>query len=225
MARRATNSKAEPVAPKNVTPHETLDERLLHRMIFFTDAVFAIVLTLMVLDLKPPPFDSPWHDPMGVRSMEQHFFVLALSFGVISIFWLAHLTTTRRMVHFDWPTAVANLAFLFPVCLLPFATSWLGRDINSHFPWGMYCGVMIVTSIANIALVLVVSRGGGRLIGGVSPPYVRYRVARAASPGVAFAVGLLLLAAHQRATVFCWVLIPILLWLTTRFLRPHGAPA
>jgi hypothetical protein len=222
MARRATKQQADAAPSKDVTPHETLDERLLHRMIFFTDAVFAIVLTLMVLDLKPPPFESPIHDPMAMRGMEQHFFVLALSFGVISVFWLAHLSTTRRMVHFDWPTAVANLAFLFPVCLLPFATSWLGRDIISPFPWGMYCAVMIVTSIANIALVLVVSRGGGRLIGGVSPPYVRYRVARAATPGVAFALGLAMLAAHVPAAQFCWVLIPILLWLTTRFLRPHG---
>jgi uncharacterized membrane protein len=225
MARRATNREAEAPPTRNVTPHETLDERLLHRMIFFTDAVFAIVLTLMVLDLKPPPFDSPLHDPMGVRSMEQHFFVLALSFAVISVFWLAHLTTTRRMVHFDWPTAVANLAFLFPVCLLPFATSWLGRDIISKFPWGMYCGIMIVTSIANVALVLVVSRDGGRLVGGASPAFVRYRVARAATPGISFALGLVMLAAHLPAAQFCWMLIPVLLWVTTRFLKPHGAPA
>jgi hypothetical protein len=218
---RAAGGKAK---DRNLTAHETLDERLLHRMIFFTDAVFAIVLTLMVLDLKPPPFDSPMRDPMGVRSMEQHFFVLALSFGVISIFWLAHLTTTRRMVHFDWPTAVANLAFLFPICLLPFATAWLGRDVVSPFPWGLYCSVMIVTSIANIALVLVVSRGGGRLIGGASPPSVRYRVARAATPGVAFAVGLAMLAAHVPFAQFCWLLIPVLLWLATRLLKPHGAP-
>jgi uncharacterized membrane protein len=221
MARTAGGNAKD----RNLTAHETLDERLLHRMIFFTDAVFAIVLTLMVLDLKPPPFDSPLHDPMGMRGMQQHFFVLILSFGVISIFWLAHLSTTRRMVHFDWPTAVANLVFLFPVCLLPFATSWLGRDIVSPFPWGLYCGVMIVTSIANIALVLVVSRDGGRLVGGASPPYVRYRVARAATPGLAFALGLVMLAAHVPGAQFCWVLIPILLWMMRRFLRPHAATA
>jgi uncharacterized membrane protein len=215
----------KPAADRNLTAHETLDERLLHRLLFFTDAVFAIVLTLMVLDLKPPPFDSPLHDPMATRGMEEHFFALAMSFAVISIFWLAHLSTTRRMVHFDWPSTIANLVFLFPICLLPFATGWWGREIVSPFPWGMYCGVMATTSLASIVLVLVVSRSGGRLIGGCTPAELRYRVARAASPGVSFAAGLVLLFAHQLALArFCWVLIPVLLW-AARFLKPAPAPA
>ena len=222
MARAA----GKPAADRNVTAHETLDERLLHRLLFFTDAVFAIVLTLMVLDLKPPQFASPLGDPMAIQGMEQHFFAFFLSFAVISIFWLAHLTTTRRMVHFDWPSAIANLAFLFPICLLPFATGWWGREIVAAFPWGMYCGVMAATSLANIALVMVVSRGGGRLIGGVTPAEIRYRVARAASPGVAFGMGVVLLLAHQvRIAQFCWLLIPLLLAAATRFLKPRAATA
>ena len=213
-------------ADRNLTAHETLDERLLHRLLFFTDAVFAIVLTLMVLDLKPPAFDNPLGDPMAIRGMEQHFFAFLMSFAVISIFWLAHLSTTRRMVHFDWPSAVANLAFLFPICLLPFATGWWGREIVAGFPWGMYCAVMTVTSIANIVLVLVVTRDGGRLMGGVAPGETRYRVIRAASPGIAFGTGVVLLLAHQVLLAqFCWVLIPILLGLATRFLKPRMQPA
>src|SRR5690349_10886753 len=137
MARRAAEAEGlrSGAAPRNVTPHETLDERLLHRLLFFTDAVFAIVLTLMVLDLKPPPFDSPLGDVHAIRGMEQHFFAFLMSFAVISVFWLAHLTTTRRMVHFDWPSAIANLAFLFPICMIPFATGWWGRGIVAAFPW------------------------------------------------------------------------------------------
>lgn len=224
MARAARKPAEKPAAERNITAHETLDERLLHRLLFFTDAVFAIVLTLMVLDLKPPQFASPLGDPMAIRGMEQHFFAFFLSFAVISVFWLAHLTTTRRLVHFDWPSAIANLAFLFPICLVPFATGWWGREIVAPFPWGMYCGVMAATSIANIALVLVVSRGGGRLVGGVTPAEVRYRAARAASPGLAFGFGVVLLLAHQvRFAQFCWLLIPVLLALATRFLRPKAA--
>jgi len=85
---------------------------------------------------------------------------------------------------------------------------------------------MTVTSIANIALVLVVSRGGGRLIGGCTPQEVRYRVARAASPGLAFSAGIaLILAGEIRAAQYCSVLIPVLLWLSGRLLRPRGPAA
>ena len=211
-------------ADRNLTAHETLDERLLHRLLFFTDAVFAIVLTLMVLDLKPPAFVNPLGDAMAIRGMEQHFFAFLMSFAVISIFWLAHLSTTRRMLHFDWPSAVANLAFLFPICLLPFATGWWGREIVAGFPWGMYCAVMTVTSIANIVLVLVVYRDGGRLVAGSAPGEARYRVVRAATPGIAFGTGVVLLLSHQILLAqFCWVLIPVLLALATRFLKPAAA--
>jgi uncharacterized membrane protein len=207
----------------NITRHETIDERLLNRVLFFTDAVFAIVLTLMVLDLKPPPFESPLGKAEAMRGMASHFLALTLSFFVIGVFWLAHLSTTRRMRHFDWATAVANLIFMFPICLLPFATAWWGRDPNAPFPWGMYCGIMVMCSLANLGLVLTVSRGGGRLLGGISRRERFYRSARAASPGIAFGLGIALMAAGQlRLAQFCWVLIPVQIFIYGRTIKPQG---
>ncbi|HEY8004468.1 MAG TPA: TMEM175 family protein [Phenylobacterium sp.] len=206
----------------NVTAHETIDERLLNRVIFFTDAVFAIVLTLMVLDLKPPPFASPMGRAQALQGMASHFMALTLSFFVIGVFWIAHLATTRRMRRFDWATAVANLFFMFPICLLPFATAWWGRDPTAPFPWGMYCGIMVACSLANLALVLTVSRDGGRLLGGISRGERLYRSVRAASPGIAFGIGLVLMAAHQLALAqFCWVLIPAQLLVYGRTIKPR----
>jgi uncharacterized membrane protein len=211
---------------RNVTPHETADERLLNRVIFFTDAVFAIVLTLMVLDLKPPPFTSPLGNAGEMRSMASHFLAMAMSFFVIGVFWIAHLSTTRRLRHFDWPSTVANLIFLFPICLLPFATAWWGRDLNSLFPWGMYCGIMVCCSLANLALVLTVSRGQGRLLGGITARERLYRAMRAASPGFAFGLGLGLMAAHQLGLAqFCWLLIPLQIFVYERTIKPKGQPA
>ena len=205
---------------------EHLNKRLLDRMLFFTDAVFAIVLTLMVLDLKPPPFDRPFGNPAAMHGMGSHFLALAVSFTVIGIFWIAHLHTTRRLLHFDWPSVVANLVFLFPVCLLPFVTAWWGSNLDSPFPWGMYCGVMIVASIANVVLVLVISRDGGRLVGGTTPHERRYRALRAASPGIAFALGIATMAAGSlRLAQFCWVLIPLATWVIGRTLKPKPSPA
>jgi uncharacterized membrane protein len=206
---------------RNVTAHETIDERLLNRLLFFTDAVFAIVITLMVLELKPPSFDNPIGNASAMEGMFSHFFALAMSFSVISIFWIAHLATTRRMRRFDWPTAVANLVFLFPVCVIPFATAWWGHNINAPFPWGMYCGTMMLTSAANVALALIVTRGGGRLVGGITQRDRLYRVARAASPGISFGLGMGMVAMGQLTLArFCWVLIPVFMVLA-RLLKPR----
>jgi uncharacterized membrane protein len=209
-----------------VTRHETIDERLLNRVIFFTDAVFAIVMTLMILDLRPPTFASPAGNDEALQSMVSHFFALIMSFLVSAVFWVAHLATTRRLRHFDWLTAVANLVFMFPVCLIPFATAWWGRDLNAPFPWGMYCGIMVASSLGNLALVLAVTRGGGRLMGGVTGRERLYRAGRAASPGVAFGLGIvLLLMGHLHLSQFSFVLIPMQIVLYARFLNPKPAPA
>jgi uncharacterized membrane protein len=210
----------------NVTKHETIDERLLNRVIFFTDAVFAIVMTLMILDLRPPDFTSLAGNSQALQSMVSHFFALIMSFVVIGVFWIAHLATTRRVRHFDWPTAVANLVFMFPVCLIPFATAWWGRDLNAPFPWGMYCGIMVTSSLGNLALVLTVSRDGGRLMGGVSRRERLYRAARAVSPGIAFGLGIaLLIVGHLHLSQFSFVLIPVQIAIYSRFLRPKPPPA
>jgi uncharacterized membrane protein len=210
----------------NVTKHETIDERLLNRVIFFTDAVFAIVMTLMILDLRPPDFASLKGNGGALQSMVSHFFALIMSFVVIGVFWIAHLATTRRVRHFDWPTAVANLVFMFPVCLIPFATAWWGRDLNAPFPWGMYCGIMMASSLGNLVLVLTVSRDGGRLMSGVSRRERLYRAARALSPGVAFGIGIaLLVAGHLHLSQFSFVLIPVQIAIYGRFVRPKPAAA
>lgn len=201
-----------------------LDGRLLHRLVFFTDAVFAIVLTLLVLELRPPET----HDISGAAAfaeMGHHFLAFFMSFALIGIFWAAHMNTTRRLVRFDWPTALMNLVFLFPICLIPFASAWFGEAPGDSLVWGVYCGMLVATSAANVALVLTLSRGGGRLLAnGIAPRELAYRVARASGPGVAFGIGLVLLAVGERQLAqFCWLLIPVAFGLA-ELIKPR-APA
>ena len=204
--------------------HEDLEERLLHRMLFFTDAVFAIVMTLLVLELRPPEGVEAM---TGARlnAMAGHVAVFAMSFILLGVFWLAHLNTTRKLAHFDWPTVLANLLFLLPVCLIPFASAWFGANTAGEDAWAFYCSVLIATSAANMLLVAVSCRGAGRLIAGGAPPRERfYRLVRAAAPGVAFAIGLVQLAAgYVIAAHFCWIFIGPIFLLSERVLKPKTA--
>jgi uncharacterized membrane protein len=207
------------------TEHETLEERLLHRMLFFSDAVFAIVVTLLALELRPPERLSD-ATPATLLRLLPHIGAFVFSFFIISIFWMAHMNTTRPIARFDWPTACANLLFLLPICMLPFATGWLGADISGALAFTLYSWVLVATSACNMLLVLVAYRGGGRLIsGGASPAEVTYRMLRAAFPGLAFAIGLGGVAAGQVIPAhFCSLLIP-LFFLLARPFRPRPAHA
>lgn len=205
-------------------PHESLDERLLHRMLFFTDAVFAIVLTLLVLELRPPEA-GPGGLSEAIADIRSHLFVFAGSFALIAMYWLVHLNVTRRLNRFDWPSAIANLVFLFPISLLPFASAWLGSAIAGRVAWTVYCSVLIATSLACALLVLISSRGGARLIaGGMSRQERFYRLVRALIPGVAFTAGLIALRLKMDPfTWYCWLLIPVLFGLV-RFIKPKDLP-
>jgi uncharacterized membrane protein len=206
-------------------PHESLDERLLHRMLFFTDAVFAIVLTLLVLELRPPEA-GPGGLSHAMQEIQAHLAVFAGSFALIAMYWLVHVNITRRLARFDWPSAIVNLVFLFPVCLIPFASAWLGSAISSSTSWTFYCSVLIGTSLASAVLVLVSSRDAARLIaGGMTREERVYRLFRALIPGVAFTVGLVALQLGIYAiTYYCWLLIPVLFALV-RFIKPKDLPA
>jgi uncharacterized membrane protein len=202
-----------------------LEKRLLDRMLFFTDAVFAIVLTLLVLDLKPPEGLVLGREPRALADMLSHLLAFFMSFALVSIFWLAHMSTTSVLRRFDWPSTLANLAFLAPICLIPFVSAWYGQNVGDPFSWLIYCWILVATSAANVVLVTVVSRGGGRLIGGITGRETLHRALRAATPGMCFAAGIVLLENGQgHLAQFCWVLIPVVLWLESRFFPRLSSP-
>jgi uncharacterized membrane protein len=185
--------------------------RLVHRIVFFSDAVFAIALTLLVLELRPPHDGSDIGH--GLMALIPHFVAFAGSFAVISIFWAAHLAITRRMVIFDWATVWFNLAFLFTIALMPFASALLGEHGARGVVWQTYCAILVAASLAQTALWLIVSRDRGRLLGGASWRERVYRTVRALSPAIAFGAGYWAIGTNLEPwAVFCWVLIfPVML--------------
>jgi hypothetical protein len=153
-------------------------------------------------------------------------FAFALSFAIVGVFWIAHMSTTRALRRFDWPTAIANLVFLFPICLIPFVSAWVGRGLTTTAAWVAYSLVLIGCSVSNAVLVLVQTRGGGRLMGVVARRERVYRLGRALSPGAAWAIGLAgALAGEARVPMTCWILIPVFIRLCTWFLKPKPAKA
>ncbi|MCI3134373.1 TMEM175 family protein [Phenylobacterium aquaticum] len=200
------------------------DRALLDRMLFFSDAVFAIVLTLLVLELRPPERGAPLM--AGLAAMSGHFVAFFMSFALVGVFWAAHMNTLRILKHFDWSTAWANLVFLAPVSLMPFASSLVGERGFGRNEWSAYCLVMILTSACMMALVTVILRGGGRLCGGISGREHAYRLVRAAAPGLAFGVGLTATSLGQLDLgQLCWLLIPVIFLAARPLRKPTAADA
>src|SRR5262249_45678613 len=90
------------------------EARMVDRLLFFSDGVFAIVLTLLILDLHPPSLaglhgDEAWNALLRVLP---HLISFLLSFGIVAMWWSLHMRVTRNFARFDGLTAVFNFLFL-----------------------------------------------------------------------------------------------------------------
>jgi uncharacterized membrane protein len=131
---------------------ETEDKELkrefeLERVILFSDAVFAILLTIMVLDIKLP--DGLRHaTPEQLKhvyfDLFPKFFAYILSFFLVSTFWIRHLSLFKQLTSYDKPLIVLNLIFLFCISLFPFAISTISGIVSLNNIWNIDVYVTII---------------------------------------------------------------------------------
>jgi uncharacterized membrane protein len=125
-----------------------------NRLEAFSDAVFAIIITIMVLELKVP------HDPdiNALRPLLPVFLTYLLSFIYLGIYWNNHhhLLSVCRQVSggIMW----ANLHLLFWLSLFPFVTGWMGENEFQSIPSALYGGVLLMAALAYLILQTLIIR-------------------------------------------------------------------
>ena len=110
------------------------------RVVFFSDAVFAIVITLLVLPLTaeleiPQDGADLLHEVLGGHGLRMLTF--ALGFLVVGQFWIAHHRMFDRLQRYDTGLLWLNLLSLLTVSFMPFPTAVLGANstVDDRFPW------------------------------------------------------------------------------------------
>ena len=115
-----------------------------NRLEAFSDGVIAIIITIMVLELKPP------HDP-NVRSLASlwpTFFAYVLSFVIIAIYWINHHHLIHLVTRLDATILWANMNLLFWLSVVPWATVYLGENHLLPFPVALYAMVSTIGAIS-----------------------------------------------------------------------------
>jgi uncharacterized membrane protein len=114
------------------------------RMEAFSDGVIAIIITVMVLELRAPHGT----DLAALRSVVPQLLVYVLSFVYLGIYWNNHhhmLSVTHRV---NGKILWANMHLLFWLSLVPFATGWMGENHAAELPTAIYGGVMLCAALA-----------------------------------------------------------------------------
>jgi TMEM175 potassium channel family protein len=123
----------------------------------FSDGVIAILITIMVLELRAP------HEPTlaALRPLHSTFLAYVLSFVYVGIYWTNHHHLFHATHRIGGAVLWANLHLLFWLSLMPFATAWMGDNHNAQVPTAFYGGVLLMASIAYYILVRAILRVEG----------------------------------------------------------------
>ncbi len=175
------------------------------RLLAFTDGVIAVIITIMVLEMRVPQGAS-----LGaLASVVPAFLCCVLSFVNVAIYWNNHHHFFHLVRHVNGVILWANMNLLFWLSLIPFATGWMGENHFAPVPTALYGVALLMPALAWYGLQLVIIRTEGSestlaraigrdLKGKVSP--------------VLYVVGILLAFVDARISGAIYLLVA-LLWL------------
>ena len=116
------------------------------RMEAFSDGVLAIIITIMVLELKVPHGVTP----DALIPLIPIILSYILSFVFVGIYWTNHHHLLQAIRHVDGAVLWANLHLLFWLSLIPFVTAWMGENQFAPWPVALY-GVVLLLSLIHIS--------------------------------------------------------------------------
>jgi uncharacterized membrane protein len=146
------------------------------RLEAFSDGVFAIAITLLIIEIKVPPVASV-HSVTDAWRAFLHlwpaFFALSLSFGIIFISWLGHHNLLKNIEGTSTAFQFANGYLLFTVILMPFFTAFMAEYLNTPFAQPAIVCYSLVALLHNTGWLAL-----HRSIASADPPLVKDPIAR-----------------------------------------------
>ncbi len=128
------------------------------RLEAFSDGVIAVIITIMVLELKAPH----GHDLRALATLWPVFLSYVLSFVYVGIYWNNHHHIMRAVDIIDGRVMWANLHLLFWLSLIPFATAWLGDNLGQAIPTAAYGILLFLNAGAFGILTMFLVRCNGK---------------------------------------------------------------
>jgi uncharacterized membrane protein len=136
-------------------PHAARPGNVIERLIYFSDAVFAIAITLLALELRMPQLPYGYTDAMildELRHLLPSLFGFALSFLILATFWLGHVRSFRAVERSSGPFFALNMVFLFLIALIPLPTSMI--SVAPTLPSAAIAYALVVGAAGFVASLL-----------------------------------------------------------------------
>jgi uncharacterized membrane protein len=200
----------------------------LERLVLFSDAVFAIAITLLVIELRLPEMKEMTSAAMreSLVHMIPHFFSFFLSFFIIGIYWVAHHRTFTYVVNYDSRLLWLNLVLLCFIALMPFSSNVYGVYGNVNTAFYLYTANITTVALFNFLLYRHIANLKKKLSHGLEDPrLVRYYTLRAWAVPFCFLIGVILalIISDRQWSLFLSRTSPVLIWPAMAILRKRFA--
>ena len=188
------------------------------RVLFFSDAVFAIAITLLVVDIRVPAVVADAAQELSKSQNKILSFVI--SFLVIGLFWMGHHRLFRYVTALDRRLIFLNLLFLGTIAFLPYPTALLfaGNTRQPAAP-AFYASCVAAAGLLELAVWLYATRAKGLVPASISPASRRYELAQLLPTPVVFALSIPVAFVAPGVAPFTWILLVPIGRLLPRIMR------
>jgi len=177
------------------------------RILALSDGVFAIAITLLILEIAVPAATSAAGLPKALLGLWPRYLAYVLSFVVIARFWIMHRLAFRLIARADDALVWLNLLLLMFVAFLPFPTAVLGQHLGSPAAAVLYAASVALASMASAACWWYASGRGGLLGPDAGRAQVRALRARSLAGPVLFTLTLPIAVFAPYAAEIAWIFV------------------
>jgi uncharacterized membrane protein len=176
------------------------------RVLFFSDAVFAIAITLLVVDLRVP--DVVLNASHQLHADKYRILGFAISLLVIGLFWMGHHRLFRYITALDRPIIFLNILFLGTIAFLPYPTALLFASSTKQVAATVFYAACVAgAGLVELAIWLYALRADGLVPASVSPALRRYVTAQILPTPVVFGLSIPVAFVAPGVAPFTWILL------------------
>ncbi|HTL09803.1 MAG TPA: TMEM175 family protein [Chitinophagaceae bacterium] len=178
------------------------------RLLFFSDAVIAIAITLLIIEIKPPHLGGHAEPEENIRSLIPKFIAFLISFFVIAIYWKAHHHLFGFITTYSDKLIWINTFFLLSIVVMPFSSALYSENFGIDAAYAVYCINIILTGVLNCWLVRCISAAKPAIATVAGNKQFRtYYMLRGLIPPLVFLISLLVSYWSPTLSRICFMLI------------------
>lgn len=215
VSHRTTDGKAPGRGRKSIVPHTELG---LERIVFFSDAVMAIAITLLAIEIRLPDSSIPASGLVeALLELIPRFISFCISFFVIGLFWLSHHRMFEYINAYDRGLLWFNLIFLLLVAFMPFPTAVLGRFPAELLSVVFYAVVVILLALVRTGIWWHVYYRAQLVRPNTNPRAGRTEFYRAIGTAAIFGISILIAFWSPIWAMYSWIaILPISIYTSFR---------